>query len=304
MSPFLTPHLAAQTLKVKSMIENNDVHVLPRTCPGEVTLSQSSAAVIVVFADDGTKLFFVHVCVVDVGTGRPICGIYCLNIHRVFMLEARRRQGKGTNNGTDIVDLSPTALEVLGGRAGNRKWRVSLRVADMKNGTLIVGMGLGKWLDRMNLEGVLPTEAMSRTGSQVSSRVRSKQASRNPTPHRSPTKRTKMGSTISGVTTSSAIEDEIVDAFARQARVVSSGDVLWQFCETTVAFENRPVDGVICGETKRDAETATTVVSRCVAVRETQNTKKMMELSGAEERDTDSDDVLIFLPSLVRPASA
>lgn len=95
-------------------------------------------------------LYFTPICVMDLSTSAPICALYCLNIHRVFM---HREMG-------GMVDLSPTALEVLGGRAANRKWRVSLKVVEVTTeGDVVIHMGLGKWLDVMGLDTWLPEQA-------------------------------------------------------------------------------------------------------------------------------------------------
>ena len=160
MSPFLTPVLMVQTLKVKAMIENGEVLVPPRTCPGvekryALTLEPPPATVVI--QEDGTKLYFVPVCVLHIDTDDPICALYCLNIHRVFLREEHQE---------GVVDMSPTALEVLGGKEFNRKWRVSLRVLETRTkedkeeegeegeGDVVVvavRMGLGKWLQLVGL---------------------------------------------------------------------------------------------------------------------------------------------------------
>jgi len=291
MSPFLTPVLMAQTLKVKAMIENGEVLVPPRTCPGvekRYALTTEPPPPTVVVQEDGTKLYFVPVCVLHIDTDDPICALYCLNIHRVFL---REEQQEG------VVDMSPTALEVLGGKEFNRKWRVSLRVLetrtkeekDAKDGddeegegdVVAVRMGLGKWLQIVGLEALLPSEAVSRIGS----RVGSKQASRNATPQGSPSKRQRGANNNKELATSErsdasdSTEDAIAHAFARQARIVSSGIPLWEF---------------FCGKLPKEGPEDVETVTRKLE----EDVPNVLHPAGSD------DDALIYLPSLDRLPSS
>ena len=302
MSPFLTPLLMVQALKVKAMIENGEVLVPPRTCPGvekryALTLEPPPATVVI--QEDGTKLYFVPVCVLHIDTDDPICALYCLNIHRVFLREEHQE---------GVVDMSPTALEVLGGKEFNRKRRVSLRVLETRTkeekeekedkedkedkadkvekdeGDVVVvavRMGLGKWLQLVGLEALLPSEAVSRIGS----RVGSKQASRNATPQGSPSKRQRGANNNKELATSErsdasdSTEDAIAQAFARQARIVSSGIPLWEFC-----------CGKFPNEGPEDVET--------VARKLEEDVPNVLHPAGSD------DDALIYLPSLDRLPSS
>lgn len=153
-SPYLSPLLEEQTRKIASLIEDGRIQLPPRRCLGSVIPHVSNphlpAATTVESEAEGTMLYFTPICVMDLSTSAPICALYCLNIHRVFM---HREMG-------GMVDLSPTALEVLGGRAANRKWRVSLKVVEVTTeGDVVIHMGLGKWLDVMGLDTWLPEQA-------------------------------------------------------------------------------------------------------------------------------------------------
>ncbi len=157
-SPYLSSLLEDETRNVASMIEDGRVQLPPRRCLGAVTSAsatdQQPPAASTVHSDagvpPGATLYFTPICVMDQNTKEPICALYCLNIHRVFI-----QQGEAGG----MVDLSPTAFEVLGGRAANRKWRVSLKVVSMTTeGGMIIHMGLGKWLDVSGLNIWLPEE--------------------------------------------------------------------------------------------------------------------------------------------------
>jgi hypothetical protein len=269
-SPYLSSLLEDETRNVASMIEDGRVQLPPRRCLGAVTSAsatdQQPPAASTVHSDagvpPGATLYFTPVCVMDQNTKEPICALYCLNIHRVFI-----QQGEAGG----MVDLSPTAFEVLGGRAANRKWRVSLKVVSMTTeGGMIIHMGLGKWLDVSGLNIWLPEEvrihAFSPLGAdpptldrllasspprflpcpslphfvrspiyspllQAMSRVGSKQSSRNSTPAGSPVKRTRSTHTRAALL-SGVVEDfdVLLDVVTRPARAVTSGQIMWGLC--------------------------------------------------------------------------
>ena len=281
-SPYLTPILEAHARKVASMIHLEEVNVPPTRCMGPVTLSHDPDPpnALTVTSEDGTTLYFTPVCVIDLETNEPLCALYCLNIHRVFMRD----------DDDSIVDLSPTALEVLGGRASNRKWRVSLKVIEVKEGELIIRMGLGKWLDRTGLDSWLPEEATSRVGS--------KQSSRDPTPVGSPGKRPRAIKGRGGPSNRAAEHmDAVVDAFSRQARVISSGEVLWRF---SVQAEEKE-QGRIASDMGRARQTPR---MGCIDLcRGAQYPSTNCEGGTRKDQDDNQDDAesdaLVFLPTLL-----
>ena len=321
-SPYLSQLLEEETRTIASIILSGRVQLPPRRCVGAVTLSVNEphppAATAVASEADGTTLYFTPVCVIDLHTNAPICALYCLNIHRVFM------QGEAGG----MVDLSPTALEVLGGRAANRKWRVSLKVLRMMaEGDVEIHIGLGKWLDVMGLDTWLPEEvctvALAHAPShslthslthslihslihslvlQAVSRVGSKQSSRNPTPAGSPSKRKRSTHSRAG-TMAGVVEDfdVLLDVITRPVRVVASGQILWGLYagpaaatgdaagDSSVAMAAQPlaVHGAESdvGHEKKGEHQADSHLDR------------LGERHGQD--DTDSDNALIYLPSLM-----
>lgn len=92
-SPYLSSLLEDETRNVASMIEDGREQLPPRRCLGAVTSAsatdQQPPAASTVHSDagvpPGATLYFTPICVMDQNTKEPICALYCLNIHRVFI---------------------------------------------------------------------------------------------------------------------------------------------------------------------------------------------------------------------------
>ena len=130
-------------------------HTLPETVKSRLLCSSDDINPILVSIGDESESVM---CVVPVCVGNVV-GYYCVNVHKVFVWVAPTKEPVRPFYSLDSWDImTPTRFECLGGKEGNRKWRISVRVVTEEG---CEGKTLGQWLKDHDLEGLMPAHCAS-----------------------------------------------------------------------------------------------------------------------------------------------